>query len=710
MRRVLRQLFVCSVALAILFIIPSIVMADGIIIIDPVPVMEQPPTPLEIKYHRVDITIKNQVGITHIDEVFVNPNDYEVEGTFIFPLPEGASISDFSMYIDGKEVKGEVLPADEARKIYEDIVRSMKDPALLEYMGRNLFKLRIYPIPAHGERRVELTYNETLKYDFGSIKYVYPLSTEKYSSTPLEEVTISADIESSAPINNVYSPTHDIDIVRKGEGRVVLSFEDKDVLPDKDFILYYNTTTEDVDVSLITYRERKRETGYFMLLISPKPEIDPEDIVAKDVTFVLDTSGSMGGEKLVQAQDALKFCVESLEKGDRFNIIRFATDTESFKNSLVYANEKNISTALDFIDGLKARGGTNINDALLKALDTKGDRERPHIVVFLTDGEPTVGETDIADIIDNVSDANGDDARIFVFGVGVDINTHLLDKISGGNNGVSDYVTPSEDIEEVVSNFFIKVKSPVMSDVTFEIDDIKIVDFYPQKLPDLFAGSQITLIGKYRGSGETTLVLRGYLGGKELVFEYNVQFPEKDTTNDFLPRIWATRKIAYLLDEIRLNGESKELVDEVMELAQTFGIITPYTSYLVTEYEEQGYEGFAHDASEEDVRMMTSAPMLKESTGGFAVESAEKMKDKKGIDRAVGPELLTIKQVGERTFFFEDDAWIDSEYVEGTKTIKIDFNSDKYWDFTVENLEVGKILSLGKKVLFEFEGQWYQTF
>ncbi len=698
--------YLITFLIGLLLAVPKIPSHYGIIIIDPTTKPQHPIVPLEVKYHRVNVTITGQVAITNIDEVFVNPNDMDLEGTFIFPLPDGASITDFSLYIDGKEVKGEVLSADEARKTYEDIVRALKDPALLEYMDRNLFKLRVYPIPARGERRIELTYSETLKYDFGTVKYTYPLDTEKYSSAPLKEVTIDTKIKSKVPIKGVYSPSHDIDISRTNSGEVRLSYEENNVLPDKDFVLYYTLSGNDVDASLITYRERG-DSGYFMLLVAPRPDIDPKDVAAKDVTFVVDTSGSMKGEKLDQAKRALNFCINALNPDDRFNVIRFSTDTESFKKELVPATKKTKEEATSFVEDLAARGGTNINDALISALKGQDNKKRPHIVVFMTDGEPTTGETDFPDIIRNVEDANDRKAKIFVFGIGEEINTHLLDNISKNNHGASDYVTPTEDIEEVISNFFVKISSPAMSDINIDFSKVAVSDFYPEEGFDLFSGSQITMVGRYRGSGNSTILLKGMIGDREVVFEYPAEFPERDTENNFLPRIWATRKIAYLLDEIRLNGENKELVDEISEIAKKFGIVTPYTSFLVLEDEKQGFEGFAPGAAE-DVTVMSEPRLFTEESGGFALKSAEKMRDLKETDKVSRPDLMSIKQVGERTFFLRDEIWIDSEYKEGTKTKDISYDGRGYWDLVRKSPDVGRFFALGKKVIFIYEGIWYR--
>lgn len=479
------------------------------------------------------------------------------------------------------------------------------------------------------------------------------------------------------------------------------------MLPDRDFVLYYSLSDKEVGLSLITYNER-RGPGYFMLLISPRQDIDASDVVPKDVTFVLDTSGSMKGDKLIQAQKALKYCIGALNARDRFNVIRFSTDTEKFRSGPVSPDRTNRDAAFDFIDNMTSRGGTNINDSLTEALAGTTDKRRPHIIVFITDGEPTVGTTEVGAIIKNVTGANRAKARIFVFGVGEDINIHLLDRISSTNHGISEYVTPTENIESVVSGFFTKINNPAMTNLVLKSNRIKLKDYYPVALPDLFAGSQITLVGTYEGSGPSTITLSGTTGTRETVFEYPVTFPDRDTKNDFLPRVWATRKVAYLLDEIRLNGENRELVNEIKDLGTTFGIVTPYTSYLVLEDKAQGFEA-PSPADRDAVDMMAGTGMLKEERGGYALKSSEAVRDMKEKTVVEAPKLLSIKQVGDRTFLLRNKAWIDTAYTEGTKTIDLSFNSNAYWNFISEHPDSGKFLALGDGVIFSCNGAWYRV-
>ena len=692
----------------------SLVLADGVIIIEPpgpphiLPRRPAPiPEALPIKYHRVKVDIDNQVATTSIDQVFKNPYDVDLEGTYIFPLPEEAAISGFAMYMDGKRVSGEVLDKDKARQIYEDIVRRMKDPGLLEYVGRNMFKARVYPIPGHGEKRIELVYQQTLKYDDGLYSYTYPLDTERFSPVVLEEVTISAKVKSKVPIKSLYSPSHEIQ-TKIEQHEASCGYEERNVKPDKDFILYYTVSEKDVGLNLLCHRG-PGEDGYFLMMLSPG-ELKREAI-DKDIIFVLDTSGSMSGGKIEQAKEALRFCINSLSRGDRFNLINFATDVNSYRDGLVEAGKENIKGALDFVDRLKARGGTNINKALLSVLKMFTDSKRPRMVVFLTDGEPTVGVTEMKDIVRNLTDANKARARMFVFGVGDDVNTHLLDKVSDEHRGLSLYVEPEENIEVKVSSFMRKISEPILTDISLDPGKIKMREIYPLTLPDIFSGEQLLLLGRYEGDGATAITLKGYADGKEKRFVYEDRLPKESGENDFIPRIWAARKIGYLMSEIRLKGENKELVDEIVALSKEHGIMTPYTSFLVLE-EEADHERWGITAQ--------AAPKMKEAgkrfnmamesaVGRAAISSSKDIIALKEEKVAKKPALSTIKHVGAKTFYLQDGVWVDSKYKEGRKVKEIKYLSHEYLDLLRRKPEIGRYFALSKNIIILFEGECYRV-
>ncbi|HSR32563.1 MAG TPA: VWA domain-containing protein, partial [Anaerolineae bacterium] len=616
-------------------------------------------------------------------------------------------------------LEGQVLERDEARRIYEDIVRRRRDPALLEYVGRDAFQARIYPIPPRGERRIELEYSQVLDMDNGLVEYVYPLNTEKFSPRPLEEVVVNVTIRSNEPLKAIYSPSHEADIVRRGDHNAVVGYEEYDVKPDRDFVLYYTVSAEDVGVNLLSYKPDSRGEGFFLLLAAPKVEIDTEQVIAKDVILVLDVSGSMRGEKIDQAKEALAFVLDSLNDEDRFNIIAFSTSTHPYARDLVWADER--GEARDFVARLEAAGSTDINRAMLEAL-AMAEGDRPTILIFLTDGLPTVGEIDTERILENVGDAAPENARIFPFGVGYDVNTALLDTIAEKHRGASGYVRPEEAIDEKVSAFYAKVSTPLLSDLEIDFGRVDVEDVYPYPLPDLFAGTQLMVVGRYYDGGNTAITLQGEVNGQPQTFRYNDLRFQSEGGEEFIARLWATRKIGYLLQQIRLHGEEGELVDEIVELSIRYGIITPYTSFLVEETDmalrEEGRAQIVETVEvEKEVEVSGEAAVdrsVQEKALSEAAAPAAAPTMAPGLGGGVtdeyGYEISPVKYVGDKTFILHNGVWTDTAFDPDKVTpVAVSFGSDDYFALVAARPEWGRYFALGDHVIVVLEGMAYEV-
>jgi Ca-activated chloride channel family protein len=700
----MKRIFSSSLILAVF--LSSVALADGFII--PMPPHPHDPFPpnLSIKYHHVDIKIDNQVAQTTVDQVFINNYHRDIEGTYIFPMPEDISISKFSMFVGGEEIKGKILDRDQARQIYEDIVRRKKDPALLEYFKDGMFKASVYPIPAHGETRIKLYYSEILKANGGICGYRYTLNTEKFSHDPLQSVKLTVEINSNQPIKSIYSPSHDVRIERENDHHAKVTYVEENTRPDKDFLLYYTVSEKDVGFNLLPYEDEDHQR-FFLAMISPQVEVPADRTSSKNIIFILDTSGSMQGEKIKQAKGALAFCLNSLNTGDRFNVIDFDDEIRSFKNSLVRAGHQNIEEALSFVDKCEAEGGTDINDALLTGLKQIEGNGEASFIIFMTDGLPTVGETDIMHILQNVKKANDSDARIFVFGVGYDVNTRLLDRLAQDNHATSDYVRPSEDIEVKVSGFYNKVSHPILTNVQLSFGDVEVYDVYPKELPDIFKGSQLVVLGKYKNDGQTLVTLSGFAQRTLRRLPYEVNF-SPNHKNDFIPRIWATRKIGYLIDQIRLHGEDKELVNEVVRLSKRYGIITEYTSFLVDADYRLAVRDLAPQAEEK------FHVILDKETGVGAVNQSKAMRimapamivpqsymDSQGNEK----KMTNVVQAGTKTFFSKNGLWVDTEYEGKIEQMKVKRFSEAYFKLLDKFPETGKYFALGDEVVFLLNGK-----
>lgn len=719
-----------------LFVIPIASHADGMLL-PPIEPGRTSLTPVRqifsVKYHHVNVNINNQAASTSVDQVFHNESSRDAEGTYIFPLVDGATISRFSMFVGDREVEAKMYDKAEARRIYEGIVRQQQDPALLEYLGRNMFKASIYPIPANGDKRVKIGYSEMLNKSGAMVRYVYPLSTEKFSAKPLDDVSITIHLQSKSPITNIYSPTHEIDVKQTSPTEAVVEWKGSNVKPDRDLVLYYSLSDQDFPIQVLTHRE-PGESGYFMLLASPRqdPTVRPQP---KQVVFVFDRTGSMSGKKIEQAKGALTYCLSHLNANDRFNVVMFNEDASWFKPNMVSATKANIQNATAMVDNLDARGGTNIDKALRSALQQfpaglTANQGKPY-VIFLTDGVPTVGITDTNAILKNMKLTNKRDISIFAFGVGDDVNAQFLDQLTQDYRADADYVRPNEDIETKVTAFFDKVSEPVLNDVTLTSTGVPVLNMHPSDpLPDIFKGSQLIVIGRYDGAGETTFTLSGSEGNKKRTYSQSVTLPASNGDNDFIPRLWAARRIGYLLDEIRLH-RSTELIDEVVKLSKDFGIPTEFTSFLADEREsgialpaataraksaaasassaDSGSWAVAQSSNSRALRNQTQVPgaAQRESYvsnvgssqaggGGFNSYSGSGFGTTNTFVDSTGRTVSvnSIQNVGTRTFYRRNNQWVDAKY-QTQHMYKIRQYSEAHFQLIEAQPELRKYSTLG---------------
>jgi Ca-activated chloride channel homolog len=726
--------------LSICFGLAAIGNGQGVIV--PGPCQRCPPMPrpippinlpraLPVKSIKIDTKISSQVATTHVEQVFRNNTGATLEGTYFFPIPESASIVEFAIWDGDRRLVGEVRTREEARRIYDEIVRRQRDPGLLEYAGKDLFQASIFPIPPNSDKKLEITYTQVVRAEAGTVAYRYPLGTGR-QLTEIGSVAGRVEVESKEPLRNVYSPTHAIDVKHSSDRRSLVSFETGSGKEPQDFQLFYTISKEDFGLTLLTYREAGK-AGYFLLMISPKDDWSDQEYSAKDVVFVLDTSGSMSEEgKMEKARSALLYGIRILRPQDRFNVISFAGEEHLMESGLIAADDKGRQRGEEFVKALKPAGGTNINQSLLASLHQFGDagRERPKILVFMTDGLPTVDETNVAKIVENVRKASKPGVRLFTFGVGYNVNTALLDKLAAENGGVADYIEPKEDLEVKASNFFTKVNYPVLTDLQLDMAGVQTDLVYPRNVPDVFRGSQVTLIGRYSNAANmdsVRLKLSGRSGGTTRTYTYDsLRFPLRAETNEYLPRLWATRRVGWLMEQVRTNGEQKELRDEIVDLGTRYGIVTPYTSYLALEEGDVSRQitavpiqrgtiggGFANrsapraakapaDASA-SVNTVTGAEAVQQSKFARDQQDTERLKDEKRSD--------AIRRVAGKTFYLRDGVWTDSEFDPDSRLpeVALSFGGEEYFAALKQNPKLGSYFSLGERVVVVFEGRVYRV-
>lgn len=682
--------------------------------------------PYSIKYDYIQVSIDSGVAHTEVEQVLRNETNTILETETIFPFPRNAAITRYNMWMGDEQMKGELLEKDRAKAVYMEIVTKKKDPALMQFVGASAYRSSVYPIPPRGEKKLRFAYDETLHYDSGVYKYEYVLSTGYFSAKPFEKLVIEATIHSKTPIKSIYSPSHDISVTRKDEYTVEVKYEAKNVTPDMNFQLFYSVSEDDIGLNLMTHKPEGKD-GYFLLIATPKLDIKQEDIVGKDVIFVFDRSGSMSGEKIKQARGALEFCLNSLNKKDRFSVITFGTVVEPLNNGLVKADEENVRKALDFVRKMTAIGGTDIHGALMEAIKQAGGGDTE--IIFLTDGMPTIGPKG-EEIVRSLNQKMGKNIRLFNFGVGYNINTHFLDIISGEHGGFTTYVQPEEDIEIKVSDFYAKITSPVLKNITFDYGDVVVYDVYPKEIPAIFKGGQILIFGRYKAAEKTELpkedepivfgrtrtgigteiTLSGYSNNAVKKYVYKTSLPFRRDENEFIPKIWASRKIGYLTEQARLHNYDKELIDEIVQLSKEYGIITEYTSFLVHE-DRNMTRAEMNEATEYNFRdankIQVGAWAVSQGINSSRLQYNGRVFDNRNNDRTGAYVSMNgrTRQIRDRAFYYRNGQWIDSTLEKYEPDKEIRNFSKEYFNFSDDNDGYNEFMSLGDDVIVNHNGE-----
>ncbi|OGC75972.1 MAG: hypothetical protein A2Z27_05080 [candidate division Zixibacteria bacterium RBG_16_50_21] len=717
-------------------------LAHATIIIQPMPVPYPESAWVSLQDYSVKTNISDQLATTTVELAYYNHANRNLEGTFLFPIPPEAAISKFYLYVGNEEVPAELLDEAQARSIYENIVRQRKDPALLEYAGYNLLKARVFPLVAWGETKIKLTYSQVLKQSQGLCEYRFSFGQEDKMSTGGGNLSVQISLDSKIPLKSIYSPTQDIKVDRRSQHQARVTWQERVRSIGGDFTLFYSFSGQPIAFNLLT--DSQSGENFFLALVSPEIATDATKVLPKNVVFILDSSGSMRGEKIKQAKEALLFCLGNLNPQDEFNLIDFDDQVRMFSETSLPASRQELKRARRFVEQIEAEGGTNIAGALKSGLESFG--EGLNYLIFLTDGLPTVGERNVDRILSEVSSLNSTKVRIFDFGVGYDVNTYFLDKLALENSGLSDYVTPEENIEVKVSNFYKNISAPVLADLSLDFGRAEVFNVYPSPLPDLFAGSQLVVTGRFREGAKTTAVLSGKLNGRWKRYRYPVQFSTSSSWQKVIPKIWAQRRIGFLLDQIRLSGQSPELVQEVVDLSKKFGIMTKYTSFLV-DVDVQMPVAQAYDQAH--VRFGTHAPVtgekaVQESKDAAKMRAGEAVVLPPQVVKAERPiiekgetanrrriasgniehstvktidELLSVQQgftanptktpqdrvawVGGKNFFLQNGIWKESDYDSLKEKITIKAYSPAYFKLLQLRPEAGKYLSLGDRVIFE---------
>jgi Ca-activated chloride channel family protein len=662
---------------------------------------------VEVTKVEVQIDIVETTATTTIEMHLVNQTPRRQEAELAFPVPDGAVVRSFAYDGPNGQITAQVLPKDEARRIYEGLVATIRDPALVEFVGYNLIRSSVFPIEPNGKQKVRLVYEHLLDTDGARVDYVLPRSESLQNTAPWR---VTAHIKAAKPISTVYSASHKLEMERLGEREMSVTITDEATKSPGPFRVSYLLQENGVTASMFAYPDPKVGGGYFLLLAGLPADLAREasvPVIKREVTLVIDRSGSMRNEKIEQVKEAALQIIAGLQEGEAFNVIVYSNAVEEFSPKPVLKSDARAKAAQRYIEGITATGGTNLYDALHAALSQEPTEGMLPIVLFLTDGLPTVGQTSEMAIRDLATKCNPHKRRVFTFGVGFDVNAPLLERIATESRGRVEFVLPKEDVEVKIGKVFKQLSGPVLADPRLQIvdDDGDVAlgrtrDILPARLPDLFEGDRLILLGQYVGDEPLSFRITGDYFGKQRTFKFTFDFDKASVKNGFVPRLWASRKIAELIDAVRQMGadsgasvddpKAKELIDEIVRLSTEFGILTEYTAFLAREGTD------LHDAPRvwQEARDNFSTRAMRARSGMAAVNQGFNMVRQKGqeelnyensfYDAQMNEvSISAVQQINDNAYYHRGGQWVDSKLVakpQVTPGRTIEFGSPEYFE------------------------------
>jgi len=681
---------------------------------------------------RIDIV--ETIATTTIEMRLENTTSQRQEAELVVPVPDGAVVRGFAYDGPDGRITAQVLPRAEAKRIYERLVAKMRDPALVEFIGYNLIRSSVFPVEPRGKQRVRLTYEHLLESDGARVDYVLPRTESLEYAAPWK---VTATIKTKRPIATVYSPSHKLEVERRSGRKLIAKIATKAMKEPGPFRLSYLLEEQGVTASLLAYPDKSVGGGYFLLLggLPAHVEDDEAPAIKREVTLVIDRSGSMRNEKIEQVKEAALQIIAGLQPGEAFNVILYNNSVQWFSEQPVLKTPETEKAVQRYIEGVTASGGTNIHGALTAALGQAPTAGTLPLVLFLTDGLPTVGQTSEIAIRELVTKANPHNRRVFTFGVGFDVNAPLLEKVASESRGRAEFVLPNEDVEAKVGKVFQRLTGPVLADAELRLVDSeggaalgRVRDILPEKLPDLFEGDRLVLLGQYIGTEPITFKLKGNYRGKTRTFKFTFGFDKASRKNGFVPRLWASRKIADLIDAVRQMGADpaasthdpkvKELVDEIVRLSTQFGILTEYTAFLAREGTDLAD---SREVLREAEGLLSRRAMGARSGKGAVNQSVNSIQQKAQTelnyqnfyyDEQLNPVVITsVQQVNDKAYYRRGRQWIDSTLVDRRNQAKpdrvIDFGSREFFELAQRLARENRQGSIAMKgdVLLEIDGE-----
>jgi Ca-activated chloride channel family protein len=552
-----------------------------------------------LKHTTVKAEVSGFISRVTVTQDFENTFPEKIEAVYQFPLPQAAAVDDLTMLIGDRTIKGKIMRRQEAQAAYTAAKEQGKIASLLNQERPNVFTQYVANIMPGQQIRIVISYVETLKYEDGSYEWSFPMvvgpryvpdtssepAGQQFHHSPAHarngirsghDISLELDLDAGVPIFEVRSQTHETEVQQLSERRSVVRLKDRATIPNKDFVLTYRVAGDSINDAVLTHRSERG--GFFTLILQPPQRVSPEDVMPKELVFVLDTSGSMSGFPIEKAKQTMDLALKNLYPHDTFNLITFSGDTEILFPEPVPATPENLEKAKKFLESQNGNGGTEMMKAIRAALDPSDSQYHVRIVCFMTDG--LVGnDTEILSEVKKHANA-----RVFAMGFGRYPNRFLLDKMAEYGRGEVDYVSDAGDGSEAARRFHERVRNPLLTDISLDWGGMPVSDVYPANIPDLFSAKPVVLSGRYTSSAEGTIRLKGKMAGQEFVREIPVKLPATEPEHDVLATLWARRKIDDLMD-LTLPEQTDKVTpeqrqEEITQLGLTFKLMTPYTSFV----------------------------------------------------------------------------------------------------------------------------------
>jgi Ca-activated chloride channel family protein len=692
--------------------------------------------PIVVAAAAAQVRIRDRAATTTLEFELRNPAGRDQEAVLLVPVPDGAAVSAFAFLGGAAEPTARILDRDEARRLYDEITAKLKDPALLEFAGLQCLRTSVFPVPAHGVQRVRFTYDHVLDADGERVDYVLPRSEMLAHDVPW---TITVDLQARGELGVCYSPSHELLVTRRGADAATLRVSETSRRAPGAFRLCFAAAADagKPTAALFAYPDPTCGGGYFLLLANaPNVAAAP---IRREVTLVLDRSGSMAGRKLEQAKAAALQVLEGLADGEGIQVLDYGNDVARAFAAPVAKSPATLAAVRAHVAAIRPHGGTNIHDALLEALRAPALPGTLPLVLFLTDGLPTVGATSEKELHAMVAAGNAQARRVFCFGVGHDVNVPLLDRIADATRATTAYVLPEEDVEVKVARTFARLGNPMLAAPSLRAAPAgalaaRLREVLPRQLPDLFAGDQLVVLGQYVGEEPLRFTLAGRAPTGPAAYEFTFSLARASTANGFVPRLWASRQIAFLVDELRQQGGDlgtalaggvdafrqprlRELRDEILRLSTRFGVLGEYTAFLATEGSRLDDWHALANACQDALtgRAVATRSGLAAINQGCNLWNQKQQYVANPRNAWLDPQMKvvevdTIQQVCDRAFLRRGNTWYDGHAVSKQRLVadrRVVLGSPEFFELVrrLERERRSGILSLRGEILLEIDGQ-----